>query len=362
MSLGKMGRGLSSLISLIRFPLILAKIMRIIRDENIRLIHVHCGFVPLVLSCIISNIKRIPVILTIHGGQPSFFFRFNPFCQTHGIISTSLEQKQALPQECKEVAIIPLPVDLDRFSPNSSVDTTKRLHPRICLFNSGASNPVLYSLIELAPRISESFTDAKIIITGWYSEYSEVVNKVKKMNKGIGREMINLNGFVEDPSKVMKQADIVIGVGMVVEEAMACGKPVIVARAYFGGIVNEKNVADLRKCNFTGRNSNIPTDNENIYKSISTLLNNEKYMKNVGVFGRKYAEREFEPNRLTMQIETVYRNAQEGVENAANSTSLFLTGLHLLYSILYVSIKEFSTILKLSRRIKYLSKRAEVIS
>ena len=355
-NLGKIHRGLSSMLGLVRFPLILAKIMSIISNENIDLIHVQSGFVPLSLSCIVSKLKKIPLVLTIHGGQPSFSFMLNPIRQIQGIISTSLERKEAFPEEVKRVKVIPLPINLDRFFPNSSNGETKKLEHRVSLFNSGSPNTIVYSLLESAPRISELFRNTKIIITGWYSHYFELVNAIKKMNKKIGREMIILTGFVEDTPKIMNQADILIGVGVVVAEAMACGKPVIVARSNFGGIVNEQNVAELRKYNFTGRNSNMPTNPENIFKSISTLLSDQKYMKHLGEFGRKYAEKEFEPNKIGIQVELVYKYAQKNFKDSANFTSFFSAGWHILTSMLYVFIKELITILNLAHKLEYLRK------
>ncbi len=350
-NLGNMERGLNSLFGLVRSPLILTKIMRIISDENIDLIHVHSSFVPLLLGCIASNLKKIPLVLTIHGGRPSFSFRLNPLRQTHGIISTSLEQKEALPSGFREAVVIPLPINLDRFFPNSSVGKAERLDYQISLFNSGAPSPAVYSLLESAPRISDFFRDAKIIVTGWYCKYYELADAIRKMNEKIGREMIILTGFVEDMPRVINQADIVIGVGVVAAEAMACGKPVIVASARFGGIVSEQNVAELRKYNFTGRNGNIPTDAENMFKSVSRLLSDDNYMKHLGEFGRRYAEKEFEPGKIAAQVELVYKHAQEEAENAANSASFFLASWHILSSMLYVFIKEMSIMLKVSRLI-----------
>lgn len=348
MNLGRMRRGLSSLLGLISFPLILARIIRIVDAEKISLIHVHSDFIPLLLGCIVSNFKKIPLILTIHGGQPSFSFKLNPIRSINGIISTSLERKEALPEGRKGVAVIPLPVDLERFFPNSTKRAAKDHGRQISLFNSGSPNNAVYSILESAKKISLLFRNSKITISGWYSNYYDLVNRISKKNEEIGREMIVQTGFIEDTPKVMNEADIVIGVGVVVAEAMACGKPVIVARSHYGGIVSEQNVAELRKYNFTGRNSNMQTNPENIFKSINRLLNDAEYMKHLSEFGRRYAEKEFEPNRIIKQVEMVYKNAQESLRNATSLVSLLLAGHNILGSMLYLLIKELSVILKIS--------------
>jgi len=182
-----------------------------------------------------------------------------------------------------------------------------------------------------------------------------LANIIRKMNEEIGREMIILAGFVEDTPSVMNQADIVIGVGVVVAEAMACGRPVIVARTQFGGIVDEHNVAELRRYNFTGRNSTTPTDAQNLFVSINALLGDERYMKRLGEFGRRYAEEEFEPNKIASQVELVYKRAQENVKNPSRFTLPFLVGWKILPAMLYIFVKEVF-MLKISKVITFLSK------
>jgi len=360
-NLDKLRRGLSSLRFLVHFPLTLKKTMRIISEECIDIIHVHSGFMPLLLGFVVSNLKKIPLVLTIHGGKPSPSFRLNPIRQIHSIISTSVEQKAALPKDLRGVAVISLPIDLDRFFPYSDINTKKSYEHRISFFNSGAPNPVVYHLIELTPRILKRFGNVKILIVGWYSKYREVVETVSKLNEEIGREMIILTGFVEDTPKIMNQADIVIGVGMVAVEAMACGKPVIVAGprtgpygGSFGGIIDEQNVEELRRYNFTGRNSDIVTDAEVLFRSISELLSDEHYMKCLGEFGRRYTEKKFEPAKIGKQVEEVYKHALESAKDGSNFSSIFLIGWYLLGSLFYTFFKEVSIILKRSSIINYI--------
>ncbi len=61
---------------------------------------------------------------------------------------------------------------------------------------------------------------------------------------------------VEDPTPHIKAADIVIGMGRTVLEGISAGKLGIVhGRWGTGGVVNESNFEELRKYNFSGRNT-----------------------------------------------------------------------------------------------------------
>ena len=360
MNLGYSTRMLSSLEGLMRFPFLLAKIIRLISSKKIDLIHVHNPFVPLLLGCMASKIKKIPLVLTIHGDRPSFFLKLNPFCQVHGTITTSLEQKEGLPKCDKKVAVIPLPIDLNRFSPDSNTSTTETgTYKKILLISrlDPDKASAVYSVIESAPKISEVFRNAQIIIAGDGSKALEVEKAVRKMNKEIGREMIILTGFVESTPKLIKQADIVVGVGVVVAEAMASGKPVIVAGSTvgsrggsFGGIVTDRNIDELRSYNFSGRNSTTRTDAENIFTSVSKLLKDEQYMKYLGAFGRRFAENEFEPNKTAKQVELVYKYAQGDAKNTGNFPSVILTGWALFGVVLYLFANKVLTIVVKSLR------------
>ena len=61
-------------------------------------------------------------------------------------------------------------------------------------------------------------------------------------------------GFVSDMAPVYQSADLVIGMSRVVLEAMACGKPCIVAGPEGDfGLVHPENADELEKRNFISR-------------------------------------------------------------------------------------------------------------
>jgi len=77
-----------------------------------------------------------------------------------------------------------------------------------------------------------------------------------------------------DTKKAIQDADIVFGVGRSVLEGMSSGRIGIVhGRWGTGGVVNSGNVDELKKYNFSGRNSINPIDANEIIKEIDVYYN-----------------------------------------------------------------------------------------
>jgi glycosyltransferase involved in cell wall biosynthesis len=320
---------------------------------------VHHPVIPFLLGSFASRIKRIPLVLTIHGGPPSLDRKLSPICEAHRVTVTSPEQRVGLPRCNKEIPSISLPVDLSRFFPKSEAVNANKSR-KIAFISRLDPDKIaaVYSIIESAPYIAREFKDIQVIIAGGGSMAPEVRKAARHINNKIGREIIVLLGFVEDIPKLMREAHIVIGVGVIVMEAMASGKPVIVAGALagchagsFGGVLDEQNVELLRNHNFSGRNSVIKTNAKSIYESVYRLLKDEQYMTSLGTFGRRFAEREFGPDKIAKEIELVYIAAWKDVNSTGKLPSLIFTSLSVLSVLLYQLASQVA--LKLSLRWKY---------
>jgi glycosyltransferase involved in cell wall biosynthesis len=334
---------LSSTESMIRLPFYSARIVQLIKGERIDVVHVHHPIVPFLLGSVVSKMKRIPLVLTIHGGPPSIDRKLCPICEANRVTVTSPEQRVGLPKCSKEILSIPLPIDLSRFSPNSEAASAEETRKIAFISRLDPDKIVaVYSVIEAAVCIAREFKDAQVIVAGDGLVAPEVRKAAERVNNEIGREVIVLPGFVEDIPRLMREAHIVIGVGVIVMEAMAAGKPVIVAGALtgsrggsFGGVLDEQNVELLRSHNFSGRNSSIKTNAKSIYEAVYKLLKDEQYMAALGAFGRRFAEREFGPDKIAKEIESVYVVAWKEVNSTHKLPSLIKTSVSILSVLFY---------------------------
>ena len=121
---------------------------------------------------------------------------------------------------------------------------------------------------------------------------------------GIG-DRVGFTGFVGDTAPALRALDIVVHAstrpepfGLVIAEAMACGRPVIVSDA--GGareIVNPGVDAVCAR----------PGDASGLARAIEALASNPRRRAELGAQARKSAERRFSRERLATQLRGVYR-------------------------------------------------------
>ena len=97
----------------------------------------------------------------------------------------------------------------------------------------------------------------------------------------------------------MNLADVVIAIGGTAVEAMACGKPVIIAGdktgpqgGNLGGVISPDSLEELRDYYFTGRNSSHKTAPLLITQACPRLLIDEAWRKELGEFGRRFVTEE----------------------------------------------------------------------
>jgi glycosyltransferase involved in cell wall biosynthesis len=209
-----------------------------------------------------------------------------------------------------KINVIPYGVDADRFSPGTSskenrrsfgipdgkkvVLTVQRLHER-------KEIPVF---LKAAQLVLESRKDVFFLIAGKGPEEKALKNLSVEMGLS---DRIKFLGFVPDERlPVLYQvADIFAfhtiheGFGIVVLEAMACGKPVVTTRA--GGT---EDIVEDGKTGFLVS----PRDPESFSECIIALLGDGKLASSFGRAGRISVENKFSWPRVTDSYETIYND------------------------------------------------------
>jgi len=115
------------------------------------------------------------------------------------------------------------------------------------------------------------------------------------------RDRVGLTGFV-DAAAAMRALDIVVHAsteaepfGLVIAEAMACGRPVIVSRA--GG------AAEIAQA---GALFHRPGDAADLAARISELIADPLQRQSLGTEGRRAAQRLFSRGRLAASLVAIY--------------------------------------------------------
>jgi glycosyltransferase involved in cell wall biosynthesis len=124
-------------------------------------------------------------------------------------------------------------------------------------------------------------------------------------------ERVGFTGFVDDPAAAMRALDVVVHAstqpepfGLVIAEAMACARPVIVSAAGGAGEIVEDGTDALAVP---------PGDVEALASAIRRLADDAGLRARLGAAGRARAERDFDRSRLAREIIPLYRSLVEGL-------------------------------------------------
>jgi glycosyltransferase involved in cell wall biosynthesis len=365
----------------IRDPLVVNRLKSIIERARPEIIHVHSSGGWIIYSVLPLRKKMgIPIVVTLHNfgllcpiltltrgdnfcqdvltskciscgtrvyGRKSFLVYLllrlskSKLKQIDKFIAISPHQSKVFVEQAgldkRKSVVIPNSVDTAQFSSVKHLNEKTKMEleklgvdqsaVKIVHVSSLNSNKVssIEAIVNSAPIIVERFPHVQILIVGDGPLLKHVTELAEKANQQLGKRVVVMTGFVKNDEMpaMMSISDIVVGVGRVAVEAMACGKPVIIAGTSvgpfggnYGGIVTQYNVNELSDHNFSGRNSREKVTPEKIAKDCIRLLEDGNYRLAVGISGREYVERNRDTNEVVQRVEEVYRDTIE--ENERN--------------------------------------------
>lgn len=364
----------------IRDPLIVKKLKMIIEKEKPEILHAHLSRGWIVYSVLPLREKfGIPIVVTLHnyglmcpimtltkdgeqcqsvltnkcvscGARAQLsaaksllvylFLRLNKsrLKQVDKFVAISPYQRRVYSKYLglneTDIAVIPNSVDVQKFSSTkyNSENTRREFEKKLGVHHD--TNKIIHisrlaheklnsieGIVNATPKIAKKFPHTQVLIVGNGEYFDRVARLARKVNQRLKKQAIIMTGSVKDDDmpKIMSLADIVIGVGRVALEAMACGKPVVIAGTLVGpfggnyaGIVTKSNVDELRAHNFSGRNSFEKTTPDKIVEDCIGLLEDAEYRLSLGSFGREYVEQEHDIRIVVRKVEAVYLDVIRG--------------------------------------------------
>jgi len=146
------------------------------------------------------------------------------------------------------------------------------------------------------------------------SQYSVAELKTLAVDLGIS-DRVGFTGFVDEPASVMRSLDIVVHAstepepfGLVIVEAMACGRAVIASDAGGAAELFENNVTAL---------GHTPGDATQLAERITQLATDPDLRKRLGAAGRTTVEQRFNRARLANELIPIYRAAIPEAQNVS---------------------------------------------
>jgi glycosyltransferase involved in cell wall biosynthesis len=280
--------------------------------------------------------RRTPVVWHVHdyvSARPMMrkLLRLSARrCQA--IITNSLSVAEDVRQVCGQVVSIhPVhnAVDLNRFSPDGPRLDLDRLAclpaapegtVRIGMFATMARwkghEVFLRALTHLPPEMPvRAYVVGGSIYETDGSQYTLAELRTLAAELGVA-DRVGFTGYVDEPAEAMRACDIVVHAstqpepfGLVIAEAMACARAVVLSRA--GG------AAELATPGREALAFN-PSRAEELSRCLSRLVGDEQARASLANAGRKAAEIRFDRVRLGPEVLTIYRGSRAALSKRFN--------------------------------------------
>jgi len=268
---------------------------KILKHKKIHLVDGHWAHFGGVVAFILAKILSVKFIVTVYGTEPSLIF-FKKYIElaTDGVLTISNYTRSKLSRSA--MVIYPL-VDPNLFYPGK-VSRSRKPY-QISTLGFIRKRKGFDDLIKAFSLVARECSESSLVIGGGGD-----ARVLKEIGRALGVEnKVLFKDYIPDEELVefYRACDIFVlpsieeGFGLVVAEAMACGKPVVVSD---GGALPEV-VGD---CGIV-----VPRHNAEILGiTLIQLLLDEKKRIKLGEAARKRAIALFSPEKIIPRLESLY--------------------------------------------------------
>jgi glycosyltransferase involved in cell wall biosynthesis len=298
----------------------------VINKNDINLIHAHFAYPEGLVGLLAKKRTGKPLVVTIHGYdilvEPSIGYGVRLSKRIDAIVRRVLNYADAViaasqatfNEACKivtsvdKVRLIPNGVDVQKFDPNlddSKIRKKLGIEGYTVIFALRSHEPKygLEYLIRATPMVTRERGDVVLVIAGdgslrHYHEQLATKLSVKEKTIFTGRIPQHEVPYYYAMSDIVVVPSLQEAFGLVVSEAMACGKPVIGTNV--GGIPDQI----IDGCNgFLVQ----PRNPAEIAEKILWLISNPKEARRMGMNGRKFVEKQFDMKDRVNRILALYK-------------------------------------------------------
>ncbi len=294
------------------------RLKRIIRDEDIDLVHSHARIPSFILGKLHKRMK-FPFVTTAHwvfttSWGLKYITDWGEKCvAVSEDIKTYLMDNYGVPEGNIQVTING--IDTDKFSPDtdkseimaelglSDTDTVIVYVSRL----DESRSLVAKQLINIVPKIDKLTDNLKVVVVGGGDDFQNVKSASDRVNKELNRDCVILTGPRTDINRLVAPADLFVGVSRAALEAMAGEKPVIIAgnEGYIGLFDSSKLQVGI-DTNFCCRGC-IESSEDVLFNDIKRFFELSKSEKDaLAQYGRELIKREYSVSRMADDTIRVY--------------------------------------------------------
>jgi len=293
---------------------------RLIRSEKPDIVHAHARIPALICSGLCKKYK-IPFVTTAHWVfDTSGLLRYLTQWGSRTIavsedIVRYLTENYGVPR--RDIFVTINGIDTSKFSP---VNTGAAIREAFSL----GDGPVIVHvsrlddsradaarrLLEAAAPLSRRYPGLRLLITGGGDAEAEIRAASERVNAEAGYPCVVLTGPRADIADIVSSGDLFVGVSRAALEAMAAGKPVILAgNEGYAGVFREGSLPDAQESNFCCRGHE-PVTADALLRDISALLDGTAEERaSLGAYGRAVVQEHYSVSKMADDCLRAYRSA-----------------------------------------------------
>ncbi len=296
---------------------------RLLRTEQYDIVHAHAR-IPAFLCGILHRMMGFRFVTTAHA-----HFKVNPLLRTASewgerTITISDDLKQYLIDEYRlspdNITTTINGIDMARFSPavtdapeTAALAAELGLRPdsRRIVFVSRMDTDcslVAEQLIAVLPDLRARHGDIEVILIGGGSDYARIKALGDETNARLGCTAVHAIGRRTDVDRCIALGDIFVGVSRATLEAMAEGKPVVVAgNEGWLGTLTDDNLAAAMETNFCCRGYDLPRADWLTRDLDGLLAKSAAELREIGERNRAIITAHYSADRMAADCLAVYR-------------------------------------------------------
>jgi glycosyltransferase involved in cell wall biosynthesis len=287
---------------------------QIIKKENIDIVHAHAR-IPALLCSLLNKKMKFHFVTTAHGIRTKVFGTM--WGEKTIVVSEDIKNHlvKDFAVDPKDIIVTVNGIDIERFNETVELES---MFQELCLRTDSKKvvyvsrmdqdrRDIIFQLLDVAENLVDTHPQVDVLLVGDGSIFEEVRSKVEVINKKVRRRAIILPGGRTDINRFIAVADVFIGFGRSSLEAMAAGKPTILAgNAGYIGIFKADRLDVAMKTNFSCRGMD-KVDNIKFYEDILKVLSlDEQEARNLGAYGKEVVETYYSMRKMVKDNAGVY--------------------------------------------------------
>lgn len=304
----------------------ISTLKKIIKNENIDIVHSHARIPSFLLGKIRKSIK-FPFVTTAHWVfTTKYGLKYiTDWGQRTLAVSEDIKKylmdNYNIPEE--HITVTVNGIDTEKFSKKTPDEALRKEFgiengDKTIVYVSRLDadrSMVAHQVVSAVDSLYTIIDGLKCIIVGDGNDFEAVRNEAEAVNSKYGKKVIIMAGRRTDVSEIISFADLFVGVSRAALEAMAAEKPSIIAgNEGYIGLFGEDKLSISLKTNFCCRGEKA-SETEVLTQEIANFFGMwDEDKEKLGKFGRETVLTRYSVTKMADDAEKVYKEAMEEVK------------------------------------------------